>query len=178
MSSRIVLLILALAMATILTFSDRPWGLTSSPRLDEIAVLPDDPRLAQLRRDIQWGDSLYPYVSPRAQAEAALSPPRLKFGWTYREWNMLGMPFAAYAESGFAAFLEMRGGTKLALLDEKGRALIAEVLGRDPASGYAFGWYRHLWGWLIVLGLAFWQVLSSLEIRRATARADESEQSE
>ena len=178
MSSRTVLLILAAAMAAILILSDRPWGLTSSPRIDEIAVLPDDPRLAQLRRDIQWGDSLYPYRSARAQAEATRSPPKLKFGWTYREWNILGMPFAAYAESGFAAFLEMRGGTRLALLDEEGRALIEEVTGRDPAAGYAFGWYRHLWGWLIVLGLALWQILSSVEIRRAKALAEESERGE
>ncbi|MGZ8998708.1 MAG: hypothetical protein ACXW2T_07630, partial [Allosphingosinicella sp.] len=160
--SRIVIGLVALAMAAILFLSERPWGLTSNPRVDEIAVLPDDPRLSELRRQIQWGDSLYPYVSSKAQAEAAAAAPRLKYGWTYREWNMLGMPFAAYEESGFAAFVEMRGGLKLALIDDDSRALIEAVVGRDPAAGYAFPWLKHVWGWLIVFGLALWQVLSLL----------------
>jgi hypothetical protein len=93
--SRYVIGLVALAMLAILFLTDRPLGLTSSPRIDEIAVLPDDQRLAELRRQIQWGDSLYPYISAKAQAQAASTPQRLKFGWTYREWNMLGMPFAA-----------------------------------------------------------------------------------
>ena len=173
--SRIVLGLLAVAMAFILILSERPFGLTSSPRLDEIAVLPDDPRLAELRRQIQWGDSLYPYVSPKAQAEAAQAPTRLKFGWTYREWSMLGMPFAAYAESGFAAYLEMRGGIKLALIDEDLRGLIEQVTGRDLEADYDFPWYRHIWGWLIVAVLAVWQVLSLREIKRAKKAKEEEE---
>jgi hypothetical protein len=173
--SRIVLIILAVAVAGILILSDRPYALTSNPRVDEILLLPDDPRLEPLRREIQWGDSLYPYISATAQARAAESPPKLKFGWTYREWNMLSMPFAAYGESGFAAFLEMRGGIKLALADEETRRLIEEVIGRDPTSGYAFPWYRHIWGWLIIAGLALWQLLSLSEIARAKKVAQERE---
>ena len=170
--SRYVIALVGLAMVAILFWSDRPLGLTSNPRIDEIAVLSDDPRLADLRRQIQWGDSLYPYISAKAQARAP-KPPRLKFGWTYREWNMLSMPFAAYDEAGFAAFLEMRGGIKLALADEETRRLIEEVIGRDPTTGYAFPWYRHIWGWLIVVGLALWQVLSLSEIARAKKAAQE-----
>ena len=171
--SRILIGLIAIAMAAILFLSDRPWGLTSSPRIDEIAVFPEDPRLNELRRQIQWGDSLYPYVTPKAQAEAAAAgPPRLKYGWTYREWNILGMPFAAYAESGFAAFMEMRGGVKLALIDEDSRGLIEEVTGGDPGAGYQFPWLNHVWGWLIVLALAVWQIFSLIEIKRARAATD------
>ena len=168
--SRYVIGLVALAMVFILFLTDRPLGLTSNPRIDEIAVLPDDPRLAELRRQIQWGDSLYPYIS--AKAQAAANSKNLKFGWTYREWNMLGMPFAAYPESGFAAYIEMRSGVKLALIDEQNAGLIEEVIGRDPAAGYIFPWHLHIWGWLIVLGLAVWQVLSLIEIKRAKREAE------
>ncbi len=173
--SRYVIGLVALAMIAILILTDRPLGLTSNPRIDEIAVLPDDPRLAELRRQIQWGDSLYPYISAKAQKEAATNPTKLKFGWTYREWNMLGMPFAAYPESGFAAYIEMRGGVKLALIDEQNESLIEEVVGSDPAEGYAFPWHLHIWGWLIALGLAVWQVLSLMEIRRAQRETEARE---
>ena len=169
--SRIIISLVALGMAAILFISNRPWGLTSNPRMDEIAVLPDDPRLNGLKRQIQWGDSLYPYISPKAKAEASAVRPRLKYGWTYREWNMLGMPFAAYPESGFAAFMEMRGGIKLALVDEETRNLIEAVAGRDLSSGYEFPWARHVWGWLIVLAVGVWQIFSLIEIRRAKESA-------
>jgi hypothetical protein len=176
MISRILISLIGVAMVAILALGDRPFGLTSSPRIDEIAALPDDPRLAELRRQIQWGDSLYPYVSPKAREKAAASPPKLKFGWTYREWNMLGMPFAAYAESGFAAYLEMRNGVRLALIDDDSRPLIGEVIGRDPTAGYAFPWHRHVWGWLIVLALAVWQLVAMSENRKIRRKAEAKEE--
>jgi hypothetical protein len=169
MASRIMLGLLAVAMAAVMFLTDRPWGLTSSPRVDEIAVLPDDPRLEPLRRQIQWGPDGYPYISERARAAATSDAPRLKLGWTYREWNILGMPFAAYDESGFVAFLELRRGIKLAILDQPRLDLLARITGRDPTQGYAFAAWRHVWGWLIVLGLIVWQILGSREIRRARA---------
>ena len=48
---------------------------------------------------------------------------------------MLGMPFAAYPESGFAAYIEMRSGVKLALIDEQNAGLVEEVIGRE--GGYS-----------------------------------------
>ena len=174
--SRYVIGLVALAMVAVMILTDRPLGLTSNPRIDEIEVLPDDPRLAELRRQIQWGDSLYPYISAKAQTAADATD--VKFGWTYREWNMLGMPFAAFPESGFAAYIEMRGGVKLALIDEQNEGLIEEVIGRDPASGYVFPWHLHIWGWLIVLAIAVWQVLSLTEIRRAKRQAEANESAE
>lgn len=173
MSSRLFLILLALAMAAVLFLSDRPWGLTSSPRVAEVAVLPDDSRLAAVRRYTQWGSGLIPYVSERAKA-AAMSPhPPLKLGWTYREWNMLGMPFYARAEpyggNGFVTYLELSGGIKLAVINDDQMALLEGLSRRSLDEGYDFKWYEHVWGWLFVIGILVWHLLSSREIKRAEA---------
>jgi hypothetical protein len=69
----------------------------------------------------------------------------------------------------------MRGGVKLAVIDEENKGLIEEVLGRDPAAGYSFPMHRHLWGWLMVLALAVWQVLSLREIGRSRRETEAME---
>ena len=179
MSSRIFLSLLAVAMAAVLLLSERPWGLTSSPRVEEVAILPDDPRLEPVRRYTQWGSGMLPYVSERARKAAANEIPPLKLGWTYREWNMLGMPFYASAEpyggNGFVTYLELTGGIKVAVINDDQMALLEELAGRSLSEGYSFAWYRHVWGWLFVIGLLVWHWLSSREIKRAEAAELEAE---
>jgi hypothetical protein len=179
MSSRIFLTLLALAMAAVLVLTDRPWGLTSSPRVEELAALPDDPRLEPVRRFTQWGPGVFPYVSERAKAAAKRADPPLKLGRTYREWNMLGMPFYAAAEPydghDLVTYLELSGGIKVAVIDGEQRALIEDLAGRSLDEDEEFAWYEHLWGWLFVIGILVWHGLSSREIRRAELAEREAE---
>jgi len=46
--------------------------------------------------------------------------------------------------------------TVMAPLDDRGAELLRKELGRDPMEGFIYPFWRHLWGWLFVAGVALW----------------------
>lgn len=165
---RVALGLLALAFAIVFFVSDREWGLTSMPRVETIDVLPDRPELAQVRFYTEMGSGVLPYTSRegsrRAAADAQPRPP-LKIGFAYREISILRLPFWAHEEGGIVTFFEMPNGYQVALINADQLRLLERISGRGY-SGFSFPLWRHLWGWLFVLGLLGWYLLH----RRAEAR--------
>ena len=158
MYSRIVLGGLALAIAAIFYFSDRPFGLTSTPRVAEVALIPDGPEFADVRRYAQYGAAELPYLSD-AERPAPTETRPAKIGWTYREASALRMPFWASGEFGYVAYVERPRGILITPIGEEQMALLEQRAGRAYSREYSFPWYLHVWGWLIVVGLIVWTLL-------------------
>ena len=164
MAARLLLALIAAAMAAVLFLSDRPFGLTDMVRIEELAVLPDGERLDPVRSYTEIGSGLIPYFPGEAVARPE-GRPRLKLGWVYREFSAFRMPLFARSEFGPVTFLELPSGRQFAMLSPEQTALIDELAGRRLAQSRSFAWYRHLWGWLIVLALIGWTLLRWWEAR-------------
>ena len=158
MSARLFLGLLAAAVAVALYFSDRPWNLTSAPRIAEVAVLPDTAEFADVRRYTEIGSGVLPYDQAWSRTSAPVRPP-LKLGWTYREMSAMRMPFWASDEFGFVTYLERPWGREFGILSPSHIGMIEQRLGRRFSEEYSFPWYLHLWGWLPLIGLIVWSLL-------------------
>ena len=165
MASKVMLGVLALFMAAVLYLSDRPWSLTSAPRVREIAILPDTPELAAVRRYTEAGSGMWPRLP--GDPSIADSDRRIRLGWSYRELGILRMPLLASREEGFVTYVDVPGGVQFALLSRDQVALIDRVLGTNHADSYRFPWWAYLWGWTAVFLLGLWFLLSRREARRA-----------
>ena len=166
MISRIVLAIVVVATAVMVFLSDRPWNMTSAPRIAEVAVLPDTPAFADVRRYTRIGSGLFPYARPEPP-RASRAEPVLKLGWTYREISGLRLPFWVSDELGFVTYFERPHGLQFGVLSAAQIGEIEWRLGRRVSEDYRFPWYLHLWGWLPFLGLIVWTWLWHREADRA-----------
>ena len=165
MGPKIALGMFALFMAAVLYLSDRPWSLTSAPRVREIAALPDRPDLAAVRRYTEMGSGMWPRLA--GDPSIADSDRRIRLGWSYRELGILRMPLLASREEGFVTYVDVPGGVQFALLNRDQVALIDRALGTDHANAYRFPWWEYLWGWTAVALLGLWFLLYRREARRA-----------
>jgi hypothetical protein len=151
-----LLKILLLCLFVAMVFSGRPLLPTSTPRIRQIAVLPATEKLEPLRRYTEMGSGLLPY---NAREQLDRTPPSwdaprpLKVGYSYREVSFLRLPFAAYTEYGIVTFVDTVGGYKICLLTPGQVEALNEAAGRD-FSGIGLQPWRHVWGWLFVLGIA------------------------
>lgn len=177
MFSRIILAALALFLVANLALNDRPWSLTSAPRVAEIDTLPDDPALAPVRNYTEAGAGTLPYPERRTRPAAQAGPPPLKLGWAYREVGLLGMPLYAYPEPGLVTYFERPDAIHAAILTPAQLALLDRLTGRSY-SQLSFPWYKYLWGPLFVLGLLLWTWARTYELRRAEERFFERQAAE
>ncbi|MEA3015370.1 MAG: hypothetical protein QOI38_92 [Sphingomonadales bacterium] len=165
---RIALGLLAAAFAVTFFLSEREWGLTSMPRVEAIDTLPDTPELAAVRRYTQIGSGLLPYL-PRERAGKAASVARagqpLRVGFSYREVSILRLPIWASEDNGLVTYLELPAWYQIALINPDQVRLLERISGRSY-SDYSFPVWKHMWGWLFLLGLIGWYLLH----RRALAK--------
>lgn len=167
--SRLLLAALVLFVAATLFLGDRPWSLTSSPRVAEIDTLPDDPALASVRRYTEIGSGTLPYPARHTPPALGTEPLPLKLGWAYREVSLVGMPLWAYPEGGLVTYFERPDGYQVALIGPEQAALLDTIVGRDYA-GRSFPWYHYNWGFLLPLGILLWTWLRRREFRLAEER--------
>ncbi|MGQ0589593.1 MAG: hypothetical protein ACT4N8_08695 [Sphingosinicella sp.] len=168
-TSRLVLIVLVLFVAASLIFGDRPWSLTSAPRVAEIDTLPDSPALASVRRYTEIGSGTLPYPARRTPFAPGFGPPPLKVGWAYREVSLVGMPLWAYPEGGLVTYFERPDGIQVALLGPEQAVLLDRITGRDYARR-DFPWFQYVWGFLLPLGILLWTGLRRRELWRAEER--------
>ncbi|MBX3562430.1 MAG: hypothetical protein KF780_11540 [Sphingomonas sp.] len=160
--SRTLLALIALAFAAIALLSDRPWNAATSYRIVEIAALPDDPRLAQLRRYTEIGSGAIAYL-PGEERPAMRAPQPLKIGWAYSEFSLLKLPFWASGEIGLVTYLETPTWRHFAIISPGQRPLLDELIGSEIVAENGFRWYRHVWGWLFVAAMLLWTWLRHRE---------------
>ena len=164
MVPRIFLAALVLCAALAFYVSKRDWSATSMPRIEQVDVIPDGPRTADVREYTEIGSGILPYMSRETRPAPGVRPP-LKLGWSYREFGLLGMPFWASKELGFVTYVETPEGLQFAVLMPEQVKLLEELTGKTY-SDYSFPLYRHAWGWLFVLAFLVWLWLN----RRAEAK--------
>lgn len=157
MIARIFLAVLVVAVAAVLFLSDRPWHLSSTPRVDEVALVPDTSGLADVRRYTEVGLAQLPYMARQARPGTARPP--LKLGWSYRELSLLRMPFWASNEVGYVTYLEFPDHIRIAMLSPAQISRLEQQTGHRFTQDYSFPWHRHLWGWLLFVGLIIWTLL-------------------
>ena len=145
---------LVVGLVVVMIFSGRPSVPANIPRIEEVATLPDGPRMASVRAYTEYGSGVLPYNAMerarRAPADWDARQP-LKLGYAYREVSFLKMPFWAYEEYGLVTFMDTPAGYKIAIMNPKQMELLQELTGKDW-SGYRFPIWAHLWGWLFVIG--------------------------
>jgi hypothetical protein len=156
--SRIILIAIVFILAVIVILSDRPWGLASTPRIAQIAEVPDTERLAPVHRYARTGTAgILPYTDRERRPEPAAARP-LKLGWSYREQSIFTMPLWATSEMGLVLYVETPEGREFAILAPGQIPLLDEAMGSTVASDYRFRWYLHIWGWWILIALIVWTV--------------------
>jgi hypothetical protein len=148
---------LILLTAAALVLSQRPFLPVDMPRIMDVEVLPDGPRMQDVRRYTEYGSGILPYT-PREQAERARRADhgydgKIHLGYAYRELSFLRMPFFAYSEYGLVTYEETGMGYQIALMGPEQLKILQGLTGKDY-SGYRFPFWWHLWGWLFVAGFA------------------------
>lgn len=168
-----VLAALVIALAAILLFSERGWVLSDQRRVvSHVADIPTDsgPGLADLPYFVFRGGvhvpvdhSKFESLMLRVTTGQARFEPTLQdrqkwpsLGYAVREWTLFGMPFGYFSEMNHVLYTESPRETVMVPLGEEGLALLRKELGRDLTEGFVYPFWRHLWGWLFVVGIALW----------------------
>jgi hypothetical protein len=154
--SRVILAVLVLVTLAALIFSGRPWRGYSMPRVAEIALLPDNDRMAQVRRYTEIGSGIFPYLDGVMRPELGRERQPLHLGYAYDEYGILGMPYWVGGEYGLVTYLETAQGIQVAAITEGQRPLLDEMVGRPVTRDYSFRWYFQIWGWLFPPLLILW----------------------
>lgn len=157
--SRVLMAVLVVATLAALAFSGRPWRGYSAPRVAEIATLPDNERLAQVRRYTEYGSGVFYHIGGDRPEYANARQP-LKLGFAYHEYGILGMPYWVKGEYGLVTYLDTVEGVQVAGIMPGQVPLLDEMIGEPLASSYTFRWWTRIWGWffpvlLIALILAW-----------------------
>jgi hypothetical protein len=165
--------ILVLAMVAAILLGGRPKLPANTPRIHAIEQLPDDAKLAKVRRYTEYGSGILPY-NRREQQDRAMRDwsdrQPLRVGYSYREISFFGLPVWAYPEYGLVTFIEVPAGYNMAILRPQQVELLQELTGRDY-SDYSFPWWKHLWGWLFPIGF----IAAALRLLQEDRRRREAE---
>lgn len=153
--SRIILGLLLLGTAAAMAFSGRPWRGYAMPWVEEIAVLPDTPAMAPIRRYTEIGSGIFPYIDgPRPEYRGQRRP--LRLGYAYDEIGILGMPYRIAGHYGLVTYLETEEGVQVGAITEGQKPLLDAAIGSPIASSYQFRWYLQVWGWFFPLLFGLW----------------------
>lgn len=168
--SRVLLAVLVLFTLGAMIFSGRPWRGYSMPRVAEIALLPDNEALAQVRRYTEIGSGIFPYIDGSVRPELGRARQPLHLGYAYDEYGILGMPYWVGGEYGMVSYLETPEGVQVAVISPGQRPLLDGMVGRPVTRDYAFRWYVHIWGWLFPPLFILWLLAWRREDKREEER--------
>lgn len=162
-----------IALVAILLFSERGWFLSDQRRMvSHVADVPhvDGPAVIDLPGWVFHGGVHVPRdrskveaLMLRAKVGQSVIPPNLadsrqwpSYGYSVREWTFLGMPSANFSDFEHVLYTQNPRETVMAPLGDRGRALLQKEVGRDLSEGFVYPFWRHLWGWAFVAGIALW----------------------
>ncbi|MEA3015084.1 MAG: hypothetical protein QOD42_3629 [Sphingomonadales bacterium] len=157
--SRFILIGIAVLWLAIALLSERPWGLTSTPRIREIQTLPDNPQTAALRR---WTSILVPYLDRERRPEVTGQPP-IKLGWSYREYSIFTMPVWAQSEEELVFYVDAPDGREFTPLNPQRLDPFDRLTGVQAPRDYSFPWYLYMWGWWVLIALIAWTLVKRKE---------------
>jgi len=162
--------VLGLVLCGALLLSDRYWVAANRSTIDELADVKVPPELGDMIAAIDaYGVHIERVPSKaeqyigikRAQyglgqepvpSYANMSAPKL--GYSVRETTFLGMPFWYTVEYGHVLFFSSDWGVVAAPINDIGNAALDKANGRDLRATTMIPWWRHIWGWLFLAGVA------------------------
>jgi hypothetical protein len=174
--NRIILLLLAAGIATVLLLSPRGWSMANTPRIEEVATLPETAAVETALADT-YPNMILPYLPGEAQARsaAALSRQRdRRLGYAYREVSIMKMPVWAYEEGGLVVYRELPAGYSVEPIAPEQVAALEKATGRTY-SNHRLALLPHLWGWLFVAGFVLWWFVARRDEARRAERAESAE---
>ena len=156
MKAETLLGLMVLVFAAVFILSGRPFFPANTPRVHEIALLPEGQTMAEIRAYGGYGSALLPYNAkeqaqraPREYDYEGRAPVRI--GWSFREVSFLKLPLWAYKEHGVVVFADTPAGFRITLLQDDQFDRLKAQVGQDYRRS-AFPYWRFMWGWLVVAG--------------------------
>jgi hypothetical protein len=171
--NRVILLLLAAGIAAVLLLSPRSWSMVNTPRIQEVAILPETTAVDTALEGI-YPAMVLPYFPGEAGARAAASLTRQRdhrLGIAYREVGLMKMPFWAYEEGGLVAYRELPQGYSVEPLGPEEVAALEAATGQKYSTRHLILW-PHLWGWLFAVGFLLWWFVANREEARRAAKAE------
>ena len=166
------LIVAAYVVACVL--SPHGFWMTNLPRVEKIAELPAE----ALPKNIEYQIRFEALQIPVRRRDLPYAPSKPALGYSYRNFETLKLPFAAYEANGFVIYSESRKFLQVIPLTDETRQAITKALGRDPTAGYRFAWWKYSWGWLFAAALGIWLIFQYRHeylMRRLRARELEAE---
>jgi hypothetical protein len=172
--NRILLAVLALAVAAVMIFSPRSWSMLDEPQVVLLAPLARSVAVEQILNE---NDSRAVLPYPHGPGQTGGAPTELiaagrSIGFAHREVSLLKMAFWSYADPGFVAVEPAADGYAIEPLTLDQVKRIDAVTG-GHAADHRFPFWRNLWGWLFVVGFIAWFVVQ----RRVEAAAEREAES-
>lgn len=90
--------------------------------------------------------------TPGLENGESTQPRPLRFGYSIRELDILGMPFLPSKEYGHVLYYETPYDFAAALATEDYLKQVRIPLAK-PLSAWDFPWWQHMWGWLWLISL-------------------------
>ena len=133
-----------------------PFGfwMRDAPAVDLVAEVPDGAIPVDISRKLEIDAIQYKIERPDLPLHAS----RVRLGYGFRTFSVLGLPFSAHARRGFVMYAESRKLLQVIPLDDEKLANLNAIAGRDLTAGYKLPWWSYVWGWLFVAALAIWLV--------------------
>lgn len=139
--------------AVALFLSPHGFMMTDLPRVEKVADLPD----SAIPYDIRYRLERVAIQFPNNRPDLPLEASRPALGWSFRNFEALKLPFAAYGDqNGFVMYAESRKWLQVIPLDAEALAAINAAAGRDLTAGYKFQAWKYAWGWVFVVLLLLW----------------------
>lgn len=125
--------------------------LVNRPAIADVAEIPPRADHAKLRRFLDAQAIVLPADFPMTPPG---EPAPVRLGYNYRTLSLLKLPLLAYRDLGFVLYDDNGMRQRMIPLDDDYMKLLAEEAGEPLGQGYAFPFWRYVWGWLIVAALA------------------------
>ena len=159
--NRVILLLLAAGAVAVFMLSPRSWSMANTPRIEEVATLPENAAVETALADT-YPNMVLPYLPGEAQTRAVAALQRQRdrrVGYAYREVSIMKMPLWAYGDGGLVVYRELPQGYSVEPIEPE------QVSALERATGTAYSTHRltlwpHLWGWLFAAGFILWWFLA------------------
>lgn len=162
------------AYAAVCVVSPHGFWMSNIPRVEKIADIPEAALPEDADKRVRFGSLQIPTRRP----DLTSTPSKIMLGYSYRNFETLKLPFAAYEDQGVVMYAESRKLLLVVPLDKEEQAALVKALGHDPIASYKFPWWKFTWGWPFAAALGIWLIFQYRHeylVRKRIAREQEAE---
>lgn len=160
------------AYAAACVVSPHGFWMSNIPRVEKIADIPPSLLPEDADQRVRFGSIQIATRRP----DLPSSPSKTMLGYSYRNFEVLKLPFAAYEDQGVVMYAESRKLLLVVPLDDAEKAALEK--GGIKVGGYHFAWWKFAWGWLFAAALGVWLIFQYRHeylVRKRIEREQEAE---